>query len=94
MIALAVTWIAKNGKAEEAAALFRTLTEQSRREPGCLMYQVHRHPSDRNRFFIYEQYRDAAALEAHRNSPHFLEHARKQLPKVAERKEGELYDPL
>jgi quinol monooxygenase YgiN len=94
MIVLAVTWIAKPGKAEEAAALFRTLTEQSRKEPGCLMYQVHRHKNDRARFFIYEQYRDEAALEAHRNSPHFLEYARSRLPKIAERKEGELYDPF
>jgi quinol monooxygenase YgiN len=94
MIVLAVTWIAKSGREEEAAALFRTLTELSRKEPGCLMYQVHRSQKDRGRFFIYEQYRDEAALDLHRNSPHFLEHARNQLPKIAERKDGELYDPL
>jgi quinol monooxygenase YgiN len=94
MIALAVTWMAKPGKAEDAAALLRTLTERSREEPGCLMYQVHRHQTDRSRFFIYEQYRDQAALDAHRNSAHFIEYARNQLPRVAERKEGELYEPL
>jgi len=94
MIVLAVTWIAKAGKEEAAAALFRTLTEHSRGEPGCLMFQVHRHKSDRTRFFIYEQYRDEAALDLHRNTPHFLEYVRNQLPKVAERKEGDLYDPL
>lgn len=94
MIVLAVSWTAKPGREEEAAALFRTLTELSRREPGCLMYQVHRHQRDRAHFFIYEQYRDEAALDLHRNSPHFLEYARNQLPKIAERKEGELYDPL
>ena len=94
MIVLAVTWIAKSGREEEAAALFRTLTELSRKEPGCLMYQVHRSQKDRERFFIYEQYRNEAALDLHRNSPHFLEYARNQLPKIAERKDGELYDPL
>jgi (4S)-4-hydroxy-5-phosphonooxypentane-2,3-dione isomerase len=94
MIVLAVTWIAKSGREEEAAALFRTLTELSRKEPGCLMYQVHRSQKDRGRFLIYEQYRNEAALDLHRNSPHFLEYARNQLPKIAERKEGELYDPL
>ena len=94
MIVLAVTWIAKSGREEEAAALFRTLTELSRKEPGCLMYQVHRSQKDRARFFIYEQYRDDGALDLHRNSPHFLEYARNQLPKIAERKDGELYDPL
>jgi quinol monooxygenase YgiN len=94
MIVLAVTWIAKSGREEEAVALFRTLTELSRKEPGCLMYQVHRSQKDRTRFFIYEQYRDEAALDLHRNSPHFLEYVRNQLPKIAERREGELYDPL
>jgi quinol monooxygenase YgiN len=94
MIVLAVTWIAKPGKEEAAAALFRVLTEESRREPGCLMYQVHRHKTDLARFFIYEQYRDERALDLHRNSPHFLEYARNQLPRIAERRDGDLYDPL
>lgn len=35
-----------------------------------------------------------AALEAHRTSPHFLLHARKELPKVADRVEGHLYEAL
>ncbi len=42
MIVLAVTWIAKEGQEERAAALFRELTEKSRQEPGCLLYVVHR----------------------------------------------------
>ena len=46
------------------------------------------------RFFIYEQYKDDAALEAHRSAPHFLQHAKKDLPKIAERVEGQLFDPL
>jgi (4S)-4-hydroxy-5-phosphonooxypentane-2,3-dione isomerase len=94
MVVLAVTWIAKNGRESEVAALFGRLTEESRKEPGCAMYQVHRHKTEPRRFFIYEQYRDDAALEAHRAAPHFLQYARKELPKVAERVEGQLYEPL
>ena len=94
MVVLAVTWIAKNGRESEVAALFARLTEESRKEPGCAMYQVHRHKTEPRRFFIYEQYRDDAALEAHRVAPHFLQYARKELPKLAERVEGQLYEPL
>ena len=47
------------------------LQAASRQEPGCLMYIVHRHRTDPRRFFIYEQYRDDAALEAHRQSRTF-----------------------
>jgi (4S)-4-hydroxy-5-phosphonooxypentane-2,3-dione isomerase len=94
MVVLAVTWTAKTGREGEAAELFAKLTEQSRKEPGCAMYQVHRHRTDPRRFFIYEQYKDDAALEAHRAAPHFLQYAKKELPKVADRVDGNLFDPL
>jgi quinol monooxygenase YgiN len=55
---------------------------------------VHRHRTDPRRFFLYEQYKDDAALEAHRAAPHFMEFAKKTLPKIADRIEGQLYEPL
>src|SRR5580700_2404272 len=94
MVVLAVTWMAKAGHDGDVTPIFAKLTEESRKEPGCLMYQVHRHKTEPRRFFIYEQYKDDAALEAHRASPHFLQHARKELPKVADRVEGHLYEAL
>ena len=94
MVVLAVTWMAKVGHETDVAALFEKLTEQSRKEPGCSMYQVHRHKTEPRRFFIYEQYKDDAALEAHRTASHFLQFAKKDLPKVADRVEGHLYEPL
>ncbi len=94
MIVLAVTWKANEGRETEVARLFSTLQDASRKEPGCLMYIVHRHKTDQRRFFIYEQYHDDAALEAHRNSDHFQQLAVGELTKIATRVEGELYKPL
>ena len=94
MVVLAVTWMAKVGHESEVAALFSKLTEESRKEPGCLMYQVHRHKTEPRRFFIYEQYKDDAGLESHRAASHFLQFARKELPRFADRVEGQLYEPL
>ena len=94
MVVLAVTWMAKVGHEADVVSLFSKLTEESRKEPGCAMYQVHRHKTDPRKFFIYEQYKDDAALEAHRAAPHFLQYARKELTKIAERVDGQLYDPL
>ena len=94
MVVLVVTWMAKAGHEAEVATVFSRLTEESRKEPGCVMYQVHRHKTEPRRFFIYEQYQDDAALEAHRTAPHFLQYARKELPKVAERVEGNLFESL
>jgi quinol monooxygenase YgiN len=42
-----------------------------RDEPGCLRFDVIQDRDDANRFYYYEVYRDEAALEAHRQSPHF-----------------------
>lgn len=94
MVVLAVTWMAKTGREADAAQLFSKLTEESRKEPGCVQYVVHRHRTEPRRFFIYEQYKDDAALEAHRVTPHFLQFAKKDLPKVADRVEGHLFEPL
>jgi quinol monooxygenase YgiN len=94
MVVLAVVWMAKAGHEAEVTQLFAKLSEESRKEPGCAIYQVHRHKTEPRRFFIYEQYKDDAALEAHRAAPYFLQYAKKELPKVAERVEGNLYEPL
>ena len=94
MVVLAVTWLAKAGRESEVAEVFAKLTEESRKEPGCVMYQVHRHKTEPRRFFIYEQYKDDAGLEGHRAAPHFLQYAKKDLPKITDRVERHLLEPL
>lgn len=53
------------------AGILRELTEASRTEPGCVSYVAHTVQGEPDTVLIYEQYRDEAALEAHRQSPHF-----------------------
>src|SRR5664280_1627994 len=94
MVALAVTWMAKPGHEDAVAGVFGKLRIASRQEQGCLMYIVHQHRTESRRRLIYEQYRDDAALEAHRRSSHFQEYAIDALKDIGRRKEGELYSPL
>ena len=94
MVILVVGWTAKPGKEEDVARLFRALQEESRKEPGCLLYVAQRHRDEPARFLVYEQYKDEAALEAHRATPHFLQIARGELPQVAGRTEANLYTPI
>lgn len=94
MIILAVTWVANPGHEEEVAQIFGKLQAASRQEPACLMYVVHRRKDDPRHFFIYEQYKDEAALQAHRESPHFQEYAVKGLKDIGVRAQGDLYSPL
>jgi quinol monooxygenase YgiN len=94
MICVAVTYVVKPGHEDEAARLFLALTGPTRLEPGCLMYVAHRSPSDPRRFFLYEQYVDQAALDAHRASPHFAQYATGGLFPIIESRTPEVYEPL
>ncbi|SNT31863.1 Quinol monooxygenase YgiN [Granulicella rosea] len=60
---------------EAIATNLRALTAASRQEPGCVSYVPHFVEDDSNVVLIYEQYVDEAALEHHRHTPHFQEHA-------------------
>src|SRR5512147_2270521 len=53
-------------KAIEADAL-----GSERDEPGCLRFNVLQDEKDGNVYYFYEVYKDQAALEAHRNTPHY-----------------------
>lgn len=60
---------------EEVGEMLRVLTEASRQEPGCVSYIPHRVEGDPDTVVIYEQYRDGAAADAHRQSAHFKQYA-------------------
>ncbi|HEU5402422.1 MAG TPA: putative quinol monooxygenase [Terriglobales bacterium] len=92
MIVLTVQWLASIGEEDKVKELFQKLAEASRKEPGCRLYLVHQHRDNRRRFFLYEQYENDAALQAHRESPHFQTFGMQELPEIAKRIEGELYN--
>lgn len=94
MICVAVTYLIKPGHEAKALGHFRALTEATREEPGCRMYVVHRSTADPLKFFLYEQYDDQAALDAHRAAPHFIQHGRDGLFPIIESRTPEIYEPL
>ena len=60
---------------QEIADALRKLAEASRMEPGCVTYIPHYVQGDADTVLIYEQYRDEAAADAHRQSAHFKKYA-------------------
>ena len=56
-------------------ANLEALTVASRREPGCVSYIAHFCADEPATVLIYEQYVDDAALDFHRGTPHFAQHA-------------------
>jgi quinol monooxygenase YgiN len=94
VIALCVHIVVNPGREAEAKALFAKLQEESRKEQGCILYQVHTHRDDARKFLVYEQYTDDSALDAHRNSPHFVKYAAEGVYTMIESREFGLYDPI
>lgn len=60
---------------EDIAESLRRLAEASRQEPGCVSYIPHQVEGDPDTVVIYEQYADAKAMAAHRETPHFKQYA-------------------
>jgi quinol monooxygenase YgiN len=94
MVCLAVTYLVLPNREGEAKELFRKLTQRTRTEAGCRLYQAHQSLSEPRRFFLYEQYDDEAAMKAHRESPHFDEYVQRGLFRIMESRTPELYAPL
>lgn len=68
-----LTFDAADRKAVEDA--IHLLTPASRAEAGCVSYFPHFVEGEPATLLIYEQYKDEAALDHHRNSPHFQQYA-------------------
>ena len=72
VVCVAAEWRVRPGHEETVSRLLREAAAAVRQhEPGNLQYIAHQHPQEPDRFFVYEQYADQTALEAHRDSAHY-----------------------
>jgi (4S)-4-hydroxy-5-phosphonooxypentane-2,3-dione isomerase len=67
-VAIVARVTVKEGKADEYVAAFAPLLAQAEREPGTLLYAVHRSRDNPRVFWTTEVYADDAAFAAHRAS--------------------------
>jgi len=54
----------------DPVALLNRLAEESRKDPGCVRFDVLQNPMRANHFTIIESWANAQALEAHAAAPH------------------------
>jgi quinol monooxygenase YgiN len=94
MLILVVRVTIKAGHEDEVLEAFRKLQEETRREPGCITYIVQRSRENPRRYLIYEHYKDQAALDTHRASPHFKQYATNGFYRFVEDRQAELFDPI
>jgi quinol monooxygenase YgiN len=65
-----VVFEAKPGKEKELQALLTGLIEPSRKEEGCIIYDLHRCKDDPKKFLFHEIWTSEAALNKHQQAPH------------------------
>jgi quinol monooxygenase YgiN/quercetin dioxygenase-like cupin family protein len=58
------------GREEELQRELLALTAPTRAEPGALRYDLYQSTSQPSQFMRFEEWRDLAALEAHKQTPH------------------------
>lgn len=69
---IAVRWTITPGEEATVRALAESMLAPSNAEPGCDAYILHTDAADASALFLYEQYTDEAAFQAHCDSPHFV----------------------
>jgi len=79
-ITVVATFQARPGKESELRNALVGLLAPTRKEIGCLNYDLHQLPEDSTKFLFYENWTTKAALDAHLQS----EHVKAMLPRLEE----------
>jgi quinol monooxygenase YgiN len=74
---------AKSDKVQELKTVLTGLVEPTRKEPGCISYEVCQNNADPCDFTLVEEWRDEAALNAHWAAAHTLDALAKGGPLLA-----------
>lgn len=74
-VTIIATFHPLEGNADAVRAELETMVQHTRREPGCLRYDLHvranGRPAEVSSFVLVERYRNSAALDAHRAADYF-----------------------
>jgi quinol monooxygenase YgiN len=70
---MAVIFKVKTGSEKEFEEAFIPCAKATRKEAGCLTYQLNRDLDEPSNFVVYEQFKNIAALEEHAKSKHVEE---------------------
>lgn len=74
----------KEGQEEQVLAALKRVQEASRKETGCIIYNLHK-TVEGNTFVLYEEWANAEAMEEHIHSDHYLEYRAAISDRVSDR---------
>ena len=80
VVTVVATFQARPGKEAELRAALLGLVAPTRKEAGCLNYDLHQSPEEPAKFLFYENWTSKAALDVHLQSAH----VKALLPRVDE----------
>jgi quinol monooxygenase YgiN len=92
MIVLAAKITAKAERRGELTALAASMLAPSRAENGCISYTFYAQQPGDDEFLFFEEWADQAALDAHFQTPHFLNFMQKVPELIASKPSIRLYD--
>jgi len=71
------------GKSEEFLEAYRWMRPQVLKDPGAILYELHRSSDDPDTFIFYEQYESKEAFDYHLSTEHFKKLAARIDPLMA-----------
>jgi quinol monooxygenase YgiN len=92
---ISARWRAKPECVDRVREILEEMAVHSRAEPGNLFYQAHRSPENPQLFYLYEQYADEAAFQAHAESEYFVRLVKDEaIPRLLQSRERQLLEAL
>lgn len=71
LLTVVAEMLARPGKEDELRAQLLALVAPTRKEEGCVQYDLHVSTAEPGRFVFYENWTSGETLERHLKSPHF-----------------------
>lgn len=71
MIKVVAKKLVNEGKVEEVIKLYEELVRETRKEEGCIKYELYQDEKDHRVLAVIEEWESKDALERHMNSEHF-----------------------
>jgi len=82
-VRVVVKIVAKKEAIADIESIVLVLAEKSRKESGCIAYDVLQDLEDPTVFVLIEEWASVSALDAHNRTPHFHEAVTKSAPLLA-----------
>lgn len=94
MVTVVAFYRAHPGRGDQIAAILTKQVAATRAEAGCLQFDACRSQDDPDEFLLYESYRNEAAFDAHRRSPHFLQYIEGEVVSLLQERTWHRYDQI